>query len=209
MGLNTPGVMRGLCLNSSVVRPCGFVRNDALEFLSHNGKSRGHCGMQFSKTRVSHYIACGKRFSGRSRRFDPLCSKNRFLKCSEKRVSSRVYGSPPDIPVREVHVQDGEDDEEKPEVVSESLETTSQEVEGDVQGSISSWGDLPPRFKLVLTTALAFVICNMDKVGRHFRSFINVSQISYVNSSVKTLYPNSEEVNMVCDYLSPWYCGVH
>ncbi|KAG0590414.1 hypothetical protein KC19_1G097700 [Ceratodon purpureus] len=153
--------MRGLCLNSTIVRPGCFVRNDALEFLSHNGKSRGQNAMQVSNRRVSHYIVCGKRLFLRSRNFDPLSIKNRFAKCSEKIVYSRVYGSPPDVPVREVHVQDGEDNEEKSEVISDSSETT-QDI---VQGSIRSWGDLPPRFKLILTTALAFVICNMDKVN--------------------------------------------
>ena len=154
--------MTGLCLNSTVVRPGCFVRNDALEFLSHNGKSRGENAMN---RRVSHYIVCGKRLSLRTRSFDPLIIKKR----SEKLVCSRIYGSPPDVPVREVHVQDGEDNEEKPGVVVS--ETTPQD---EVLGSITSWGDLPPRFKLILTTALAFVICNMDKVSRHFRSHIKV-----------------------------------
>ena len=176
----TTGVMRGLCLNSTVVRPCCLVRNDALEFLSHNGKSRGQTAIRFSSRRISRYIESGKRLSLRSRNFDPLCIKNKFPKCSEKRICCRVYGSPPDIPVKEVHVPDEEDDEEKPEVVSDSPETTSQEVEG----SITSWGDLPPRFRLILTTALAFVICNMDKVSCHFRSYGNVSHFrSYVNVS--------------------------
>lgn len=159
--------MRGLCLNSAVVRPCCSARNDALEFLSHNGKSRGQSAVQFSNRRVPHFAVCRNRLS-LSRNFDPLCINNRFSKCSEKRLYSRVYSSPPDIPVREVHVQDGEDGEETPEAASDSSETTSQEVQGIVQGSITSWGDLPPRFKLILTTALAFVICNMDKVSRHF-----------------------------------------
>lgn len=185
--------MRGLSLNSTGVqhRSC-FERNDALEFLSHNGKSRGQSAVPFSNRRISHNIVSRQRLSfQRSKIFDPLCIKSKFPQCSGRKIlCCRAYGSPPDIPVREDHVlSDGEAEEEanseKPDLVSETSEATPP----DVVASITSWGTLPPRFKLILTTALAFVICNMDKVSCHFLTLplitlvlLDVRLISYADS---------------------------
>lgn len=167
--------MRGLLLNSPGVQQqlSSFVPTDTLEFLARNGKSRGQTpAMPVSNhRRVPHNnIVSRQRLSWRSKKFDPLCTKTKFPQCSVKRISyCRAYGSPPDVPVREEAdaQEDGEaddDEEEKPEAVV--AETAAEASPPDVVASITSWGTLPPRFKLILTTALAFVICNMDKVSR-------------------------------------------
>ena len=146
--------MRGLSLNLQLPTSC-FVRNDAtLEVLSHNGKT----WRQSANRRV--YV-CQQRL--RSKQFDPLCIKNEFLQCKRNISICRAYGSPPEV--REDHpVQDGESDAEEPNEEKKPEEAVSKTT----AGSITSWGTLPPRFKLILTTALAFVICNMDKVSRPF-----------------------------------------
>lgn len=139
--------MRGLSLNLQLPTSC-FVRNDAA---SRNGKIR------FSNRRV---FVCRQS----KQEFDPLCIKNEFLQCKRNISICRAYGSPPEV--REDHpVQDGESDAEED---NEEQKTESEVVSDapDVAGSITSWGTLPPRFKLILTTALAFVICNMDKVSQ-------------------------------------------
>lgn len=138
--------MRGLSLNLSGVQlPTSCLR-------LRNGNSRGP--LAFSSRRV---FVCRQRL--RSKEFDPLCE---YLQC--KRLSiCRAYGPPPpEVREEQDPVQDGEESEQ---VNPEEATTPS---EPDVVASITSWGTLPPRFKLIITTALAFVICNMDKVSHPF-----------------------------------------
>ncbi|XP_024374370.1 probable anion transporter 6, chloroplastic [Physcomitrium patens] len=153
--------MRGLDLNSTAVHPSCLVQTGALEFLSHISKGKRQSGIRFSINRVPHQLLLGKRSSVKSRKSAPLCNNNKFPGCNEKRVYiSPVYASPPDVPVREIDVQDGEENGEKSQVVPEDIKLTQE-----LQGSSKSWRSLPPRYKLILTTAFAFVICNMDKVN--------------------------------------------
>jgi len=173
---NSGGVMRGLSLNSAVVQhsTSSFERQNALELLSRNGKSRRLSAVSFSNRRVTHNIVFRQRLSLGSTKFDPLCIEKELPQWfSDRRIAiCRAYGSPPDVPVREdQELQEHgeadaeESDEEKTEsVVSETSET----VPPDVANTITSWGTLPPRVKLIVTTAFAFVICNMDKVSGYF-----------------------------------------
>ena len=45
-----------------------------------------------------------------------------------------------------------------------------------VSSSDSLWDTVPQRYKLILTTAFAFVICNMDKVWSCYFFFSQVKQ---------------------------------
>jgi len=132
--------MRGLSLNLQLPTSCNLRL--------HNGNSsRGQAAapLLFSNRRV---LVCRQRL--RSKEFDPL---SKYFQC--KRLSiCRAYGPPPP----EVR----EDDPVQEDVNPEEANTPE---EPDVVASITSWGTLPPRFKLIITTALAFVICNMDKVN--------------------------------------------
>jgi hypothetical protein len=108
-------------------------------------------------------------------------SSSSWRRRRRRRRRSKAFDSsppppPPNAPVQaeeeeEVAIHwDGEDFDEEEE---EDLDHNNPEANGSSIGtslpqqtvsSTGRWNSLPPRYKLVLTTSLAFVICNMDKV---------------------------------------------
>lgn len=136
--------MRGLSLNLQLPTSCNLRL--------HNGNSsRRQDASPLSSFSNRRVLVCRQRL--RSKEFDPLSN---YLQC--KRLSiCRAHGPPPP----EVREEDPVQEEDNPE--GEKIPE-----ESDVVASITSWGTLPPRFKLIITTALAFVICNMDKVSHPF-----------------------------------------
>jgi hypothetical protein len=103
-----------------------------------------------------------------------------------RRRRSKAFDSSPPPPPPNAPVQAEEEEEEEVVVVvihwdgedfdeeeEEDLDHNNPEANGSSIGnslpqqtvsSTGRWNSLPPRYKLVLTTSLAFVICNMDKV---------------------------------------------
>jgi hypothetical protein len=86
-----------------------------------------------------------------------------------RRRRSKAFDSSPPPPPPNAPVQAEEEEEEE----EEDLDHNNPEANGSSIGnslpqqtvsSTGRWNSLPPRYKLVLTTSLAFVICNMDKV---------------------------------------------
>lgn len=70
----------------------------------------------------------------------------------------------PNVPVVQgVVSQDAGEDEELPNTTSENGNASFAPEK--VSSTTGYWSSLPPRYKLVLTTSLAMVICNMDKVN--------------------------------------------
>jgi hypothetical protein len=87
-----------------------------------------------------------------------------------RRRRSKAFNSSPPPPPPNAPVQAEEEEEEEE---AEDLDHNNPEANGSSIGnslpqqtfsSTGRWNSLPPRYKLVLTTSLAFVICNMDKV---------------------------------------------
>ncbi len=86
-----------------------------------------------------------------------------------RRRRSKAFDSSPPPPPPNAPVQAEEEEGEE----EEDLDHNNPEANGSSIGnnlpqqtvsSTGRWNSLPPRYKLVLTTSLAFVICNMDKV---------------------------------------------
>lgn len=72
----------------------------------------------------------------------------------------------PNVPVVQgVVLQDAGEDEELPIPTSENGSSIASFAQEKVSSTTGYWSSLPPRYKLVLTTSLAMVICNMDKVN--------------------------------------------
>ncbi len=72
----------------------------------------------------------------------------------------------PNVPVVQgVVLQDAGEDEELPNPTSENGSSIASFAQEKVSSTTGYWSSLPPRYKLVLTTSLAMVICNMDKVN--------------------------------------------
>lgn len=110
------------------------------------------CPFLHLPTPRSHPLSC---------RLSPLSSASRFLDLGVslgcKRRRNRV--------VARLHLEDSE------EVSEGELKGGDQKREGDlgllsgsVDGGGFNWREMPMRYKLIGTTSLAFVICNMDKV---------------------------------------------
>jgi hypothetical protein len=137
-------------------------------------------------------------------------SSNSWRRRRRRRRRSKAFDSsppppPPNAPVQaeeeeeeEVAIHwDGEDFNEEEE--AEDLDHNNPEANGSSIGnslsqqtvsSTGRWNSLPPRYKLVLTTSLAFVICNMDKVNMSV-AIIPMSHQMGWNSSIAGLVQSS------------------
>ncbi|CAK9197838.1 unnamed protein product [Sphagnum troendelagicum] len=127
-----------------------------------------------------------------------------------RRRRSKAFDSSTPPPPPNAPVQAEEEEEEEEEVVihwdgedfdeeEEDLDHNNSEANGSSIGnslpqqtvsSTGRWNSLPPRYKLVLTTSLAFVICNMDKVNMSV-AIIPMSHQMGWNSSIAGLVQSS------------------
>ncbi|CAK9861199.1 unnamed protein product [Sphagnum jensenii] len=127
-----------------------------------------------------------------------------------RRRRSKAFDSSPPPPPPNAPVQAEEEEEEEEEEVihwdgedfdeeEEDLDHNNSEANGSSIGnslpqqtvsSTGRWNSLPPRYKLVLTTSLAFVICNMDKVNMSV-AIIPMSHQMGWNSSIAGLVQSS------------------
>jgi len=97
----------------------------------------------------------------------------------------------PNVPVVQgVVLQDAGEDEELPNPTSENGSPIASFAQEKVSSTTGYWSSLPPRYKLVLTTSLAMVICNMDKVNMSV-AIIPMSRQMGWNSSVAGLVQSS------------------
>jgi hypothetical protein len=97
----------------------------------------------------------------------------------------------PNVPVVQgVVLQDAGEDEELPNPTSENGSSIASFAQEKVSSTTGYWSSLPPRYKLVLTTSLAMVICNMDKVNMSV-AIIPMSRQMGWNSSVAGLVQSS------------------
>ncbi|CAK9221760.1 unnamed protein product [Sphagnum jensenii] len=97
----------------------------------------------------------------------------------------------PNVPVVQgVVSQDAGEDEELPNPTSENGNSIASFAPEKVSSTTGYWSSLPPRYKLVLTTSLAMVICNMDKVNMSV-AIIPMSRQMGWNSSVAGLVQSS------------------
>jgi hypothetical protein len=97
----------------------------------------------------------------------------------------------PNVPVVQgVVLQDTGEDEELPNPTSENGSSIASFAQGKVSSTTGYWSSLPPRYKLVLTTSLAMVIGNMDKVNMSV-AIIPMSRQMGWNSSVAGLVQSS------------------
>ncbi|CAM6035425.1 unnamed protein product [Sphagnum compactum] len=112
-----------------------------------------------------------------------------------RRRRSKAFDSSPPPPPPNAPVQAEEEEEEE----EEDLDHNNPEANGSSIGnslpqqtvsSTGRWNSLPPRYKLVLTTSLAFVICNMDKVNMSV-AIIPMSHQMGWNSSIAGLVQSS------------------
>jgi hypothetical protein len=138
-------------------------------------------------------------------------SSNSWRRRRRRRRRSKAFDSsppppPPNAPVQEEEEEeeeevaihwDGEDFNEEEE--AEDLDHNNPEANGSSIGnslsqqtvsSTGRWNSLPPRYKLVLTTSLAFVICNMDKVNMSMVIIPMSHQMGW-NSSIAGLVQSS------------------
>ncbi|KAH8948774.1 hypothetical protein BDL97_11G111300 [Sphagnum fallax] len=112
-----------------------------------------------------------------------------------RRRRSKAFDSSPPPPPPNAPVQAEEEEGEE----EEDLDHNNPEANGSSIGnnlpqqtvsSTGRWNSLPPRYKLVLTTSLAFVICNMDKVNMSV-AIIPMSHQMGWNSSIAGLVQSS------------------
>uniref|UniRef100_A0A803LH15 Major facilitator superfamily (MFS) profile domain-containing protein n=1 Tax=Chenopodium quinoa TaxID=63459 RepID=A0A803LH15_CHEQI len=104
--------------------------------------------------------------------------KNREIECLGKRVCSTIT---------RLRV---EDDVDQSLPLVDEIEHNSSEKEEGVEWNWPPWKKLPQRYKLIGTTSLAFVICNMDKVNLSV-AIIPMSHQFGWNSSVAGLVQSS------------------
>ncbi len=93
-------------------------------------------------------------------------SSSSWRRRRRRRRRSKAFDSSPPPPPPNAPVQaEGEEEEDldhnNPEANGSSI---GNNLPQQTVSSTGRWNSLPPRYKLVLTTSLAFVICNMDKV---------------------------------------------
>ncbi|CAK9258764.1 unnamed protein product [Sphagnum jensenii] len=109
-----------------------------------------------------------------------------------RRRRSKAFDSSPPPPPPNAPVQaEGEEEEDldhnNPEANGSSI---GNNLPQQTVSSTGRWNSLPPRYKLVLTTSLAFVICNMDKVNMSV-AIIPMSHQMGWNSSIAGLVQSS------------------
>lgn len=104
--------------------------------------------------------------------------KNREIECLGKRVCSTIT---------RLRV---EDDVDQSLPLVDEIEHNSSEKEENFEWNWPPWKKLPQRYKLIGTTSLAFVICNMDKVNLSV-AIIPMSHQFGWNSSVAGLVQSS------------------
>lgn len=96
-------------------------------------------------------------------------SNSPFIKTSFQRF--HFHFSPPKLThriiVRSSH-QNVKENERVSKVIATDLEDEEEDVD-KLSGKWPPWKNLPLRYKLIATTSLAFVICNMDKVFTFYK----------------------------------------
>jgi len=161
------------------LHPSCIPQNEAqpsLLSLHLNGQNRrsGEHHQFLKKSGPSSHIVSQNKIPVRRKYYPPVYLKDvlRTTPTTSERSrsrSSRLYALPPKLPVRNFQVEDGEEKGEgKGELnkADDDVElVSSQDDDSSSQASMNIWQKLAPRYKLILTTAFAFVICNMDKVN--------------------------------------------
>ena len=162
------------CLHPSCI-PQNEAQTSLLS-LHSNGQNRRsgeeHHHQFLKKSGPSSHIVSQNKIPVRRKYYPPVYLKDALrttITTSERsRSRSRLYGLPPKLPVRNFQVEDGEEKGEgKGELnkADDDVElVSSKDDDSSSQASMNIWQKLAPRYKLILTTAFAFVICNMDKV---------------------------------------------
>lgn len=102
------------------------------------------------------------------------------------------YSLPPNVKLDHKLLKDG-DDKEDNEFAATGGEDNDEQQDFSLAAadapSIAFWDKFPQRYKLIVTTSLAFVVCNMDKV-RISDFHLSISHFSVLNDS-KRLMPNT------------------
>ena len=157
------------CLHPSCI-PQSEAQTSLLSLHSNGPNRRSEEHYQFLKKSGPSHIVSQNKIPVRRKYYPPVYLKDvlRTTTTSERsRSRSRLYALPPKLPVRNFQVEDGEEKGEGNGEFSKADDVelvSSKDDDSSSQASMNIWQKLAPRYKLILTTAFAFVICNMDKV---------------------------------------------